>query len=732
MNPHTFRYVLMGAWALLIALLPFIVTSQLFFPYIVGKNLFFRAIVDIILVLWIASAIQYKELRPQWSWILGVFAGFTIWVGIADTVSINPLRSFWSNFERMEGYITILHLFALFLVSAASLTKNLWYKLIGWSVIISGIAWLQGMVEHFKNPVFRIDGSFGNATYFAAYALLHVFFAALLAMRYRTHRYLWITLAICNASTIFYTGTRGALIGLIGGIGLAAILYVVCEWKNTKVRNISVGIIGLIVACVAILGLVKDTKIITSSPVLYRFSELSHYVVTLDFKGLFETAGRSRVAIWDIAWEGVKERPLLGWGQDNFIHVFSKYYDPGIFDQEQWFDRTHNVFFDWLIAAGFIGLLGYVGIFAAMLWCLWRSDAFELQEKIIFTGLCGAYFIHTFFVFDNITTYIFIMLILAYVHSGTQKAWQEDRRAKVRPVPYLASAGWIVALIVACGINIPVYATGSNLLEGLKYSHGDGTEPPNDTMISQSHVYFQKALAGSDFAKVEIREQLVDASYRVRNSAAATSTKAEFVRITTEQVEQNIIERPYDARAHYFAGIYYGSLGNNERAAMALESALAASPRKQTMMFALADVYRRMNRMSEALELYKQAFELAPRFVEPRLRYAQMLLSLDRVSEANELLREVSDDMLADKRYVNLLLAINRYDIVVTIFENEHRINPGHIPTRISLAAAYVEVGRNNDAIALLETISRDVPQSKSQIDFFISEIRAGRNPVQR
>jgi hypothetical protein len=51
-----------------------------------------------------------------------------------------------------------------------------------------------------------------------------------------------------------------------------------------------------------------------------------------------------------MALKGIAERPVLGWGQENFNYVFNKYYNPQMFGQEEWFDRTHNVVLDWLIA----------------------------------------------------------------------------------------------------------------------------------------------------------------------------------------------------------------------------------------------------------------------------------------------------------------------------------------------------------------------------------------------
>ena len=61
-----------------------------------------------------------------------------------------------------------------------------------------------------------------------------------------------------------------------------------------------------------------------------------------------------------MSWQGVKEHPILGWGQENYIVLFNKYYDPKMYQQEPWFDRSHNVFFDWLVSGGILALLAYL------------------------------------------------------------------------------------------------------------------------------------------------------------------------------------------------------------------------------------------------------------------------------------------------------------------------------------------------------------------------------------
>ena len=89
--------------------------------------------------------------------------------------------------------------------------------------------------------------------------------------------------------------------------------------------------------------------------------------------------------IWQMSWEGFKERPIFGWGQENFLYVFAKHYNPKMWNQEPWFDRSHDVFFDWLVAGGAVGLLTYLSMFAALIYTLWwkRKHHFSVLERAV-------------------------------------------------------------------------------------------------------------------------------------------------------------------------------------------------------------------------------------------------------------------------------------------------------------------------------------------------------------
>jgi O-antigen ligase len=334
------------------------------------------------------------------------------------------MKSLWSNYERMEGFVLIAHL-ALYYVVASGMfhTKEWWNRFWNTSIIAStlisgyGILQLAGLATINQGGV-RLDATFGNASYLAIYIVFHMFLSASFFLNAKEKMWQWIYggLFVVQGIILYFTATRGAILGFIGG---ALITVGIIAWKERaypKVRKIALGLGLSVVLLIAIFIGVKNTSFVQKSPVLSRFATLS----------LSEIKTQGRYFVWPMAIEGFKERPLLGWGQENFNYVFNKNYNPLMYAQEQWFDRTHNVVLDWLIAGGILGFLSYLSLYGALLYFMWKKSDFSLEEKAVFTGFIAAYFFHNFFVFDNLISYIIFFYLLAYVHGRTvhQSVWE--------------------------------------------------------------------------------------------------------------------------------------------------------------------------------------------------------------------------------------------------------------------------------------------------------------------
>ena len=184
---HYTTYLRWGALsALFLALfVPFILAAgswgvpNLFFPYITGKNFAFRILIELAFLCYILLALKEPKYRPRASLIMWAVLAFVAWMAVATALSVDPIKSFWSNFERMEGYIGLLHLFLWFVVAGAVLTaENLWDRFLNTSIAAASLQGLWALMQFMgvfaisTQSGARADTTFGNATYLAGYLLI--------------------------------------------------------------------------------------------------------------------------------------------------------------------------------------------------------------------------------------------------------------------------------------------------------------------------------------------------------------------------------------------------------------------------------------------------------------------------------------------------------------------------------------------------------------------------------
>ena len=716
MNRYLRYALLTGIFA--VPFLSFIVTPSLFFPFITGKNFAFRALVEIMLALWAILALRDASYRPRLSAISAAFAAFLVTMGISTVLAENPFKSFWSNFERMEGYITLLHLGAYFLVLSAVLNREaLWERWFQTSlaanVAMGGYALLQyfGKAD-ISQSADRLDGTFGNATYFAVYALFHIFIAAFLFLRHRGApllRYAYGAAALLNLFVLYNTGTRGSMLGLIAGIGLTGLLIALFERENRILRRVAIGAIAAILVLVGAFFLFKDTALVRESTVLSRFATIS----------LTEGTVKARFLVWNMAFQGFKENPVFGWGQENFNYVFNKYYDPKMYDQEQWFDRTHNVFFDWLIAGGILGLLGYLALFAAALYILFRRMDIPFTERAVLAGMLAAYFVHNLFVFDNLVSYLYFVAFLAYFHGRSRPASSAHAAAPETGYRFQVAVT-VIALATLSSLyffNVRPILASNYLIKAIS-SQGDA---------AVNLGYFKKALAYGSLGDQEIREQLSQGTTALRNANIALPVKQEFFELSRSEYVKMIDEAPNDARHPLFLGALLNNYGLHAEAAPYLERAHALSPRKQTILFEIGSNHLNARDFPKAVAAFREAFELNPGFRDARIIYAMGLIYAGDNASATALLNEgFGTALVADDRLIKAYGDTKQYGKMLELVRLRIERNPD-AQGYLTLAAAYCQASQGANAIAALRKLIEIAPSYKDQANYYITEIQAGR-----
>jgi O-antigen ligase len=539
--------------------IPLYVANPLFFPFITGKAFAFRIIVEVIFAIWLILILREKgtsaygtdsSVVPRVNLITIFVTAFTFIALVADLAGMNPLRSIWSNSERMEGWMTIIHLWAYFIVLSSvfgvgeELRKN-WHRFLNVTIIAGTITAIYGLFQYFgwaqiHQGSSRIDASLGNSAYMAVYMLIHVFISAYFAIvnfpKNKILFYIYSILSILFSFILFQTATRGTIIGWVTGIIVACFIYAVWGRKDKGQSNLSRGIAGgailLILVLTTVFYLNKNAEWIKNSEVLSRLASIS----------IKDTRTQARGYIWPMALDGSFETiktSLIGWGQENFNYVFNKNYNPKMWAHELWFDRAHNVYLDWLIAGGLLGLISYLLLYITSFVYIIKSNL-SLGQKSALIALLVGYSIHNVFVFDNQTSYVMFFTFLAFIYS-----LQPNRRLSIfkvsdKPITedYITIRDYIFVPIIVVLLLITLYfvnvrniQANVRLIDVLR-SCSNGGNP--------STKYFERALSlNQTTLNQEIREQLISCSINVILSDAINpKTKDEFFLLTKAEIDK--------------------------------------------------------------------------------------------------------------------------------------------------------------------------------------------------
>ncbi len=702
--------------------------GDLFFPFITGKNFFFRIAVEILFLLWVLAAVFDKNYRPKRSPLLFAVTLTLFILILAAIFGQNPYRSFWSNYERMEGLVGHIHLFLYFLILGSVFkTKKDWQRLFAVMLSVSLIITIYGLLQLFGKEAIhqgntRLDATFGNATYLAIFLIFHLFLTAIFMVWFRNlYARIGLGVLMCLELVIlFFTATRGAILGFLGGLAILAFLMVVFS-KNKKIKYFSASLILLFIVFIALFVRFKDIPFIKYNSVLGRFASIS----------IIETTTESRFTIWGMSWQGFQEHPVLGWGPENYNLVFNKYYEPKLWKQEPWFDRSHDIVFDWLISAGILGFLAYAGIFGAALYLLWRgyrNGRFSLFESAALTSLFAAYCVHNLFVFDNLTSYFMFFSVLAYIHVfGTEKVQKEQKKSEeIGFAGYLAvTAVFLVVLFSLYFLNLKPLLASTKLIETLGLAQQGR---PIDAVIKN----FDQIFAYGTFGTGEAREQL--GSYASNVSGAQNISPEDKEKILakaiTEMKKQAEATGNKDMRYLVFLSGLYSRAGKHEDALDVAERAIQLSPGKQTLYFMKADALISSNQVAEATEALKTAYDLDPSFPDVVKNLAMIYIFSGEKEKGDDILiKKFGTTTIADNRLINAYAKIGYYakvrDIWLLIMESE----PGNAQYHVNLAATYLQLKDREKSILELQRAAELSPDFKKQADYYINEIRAGRNP---
>ena len=755
--------------------------SGLFFPFISGKNLIFRFLVEIAFAGWVILALKDASYRIdiKKTPLTIAYIAFIAVLLVADIFGVDRERSLWSNFERMEGFVGHIHLFAYFFVLSAMLpTLKDWQKMWKWfiaaDILILGYAAGQLMgakgtffAEKFPemaawfSPRFqihmsenRLDATIGNSAYFAVFCLIFVFISALLwsqkdeakktwfyivafllnlsgfylsiesansalaftvlakfvipvvllldILMYKTRKMEWPwfypVIIFLNIMGVLYSGTRGTMIGLMFG-GLATLALF--AWKEKgKTRNLFISLVVVSMILVSSIFVFKNSNIVKSSTILSRIATISPNDVT----------GSSRLSMWKISYEAWLERPLLGYGQDNFSYIFARKFLPEkMCNLEPWYDRSHDVFFDWLVAGGILGLLTYLSLYGVALWLMWRKEnQVPLREKAILTGAIIGYFIHNIFVFDNLTSYILFAALLAYIVVRTQgdnahghgKAFFDDESMNYIWIPLVG----IMLLVAQYYVNYRPFLVNKLVIEGMSINQYAQTMSLADAVKKQKNA-FVDAIAMNTLGSEEAREQFLQMGVRMAqvklpegtpeaDKQAAMAAINEEIQAIKDDIKASYDEHKDDVRMLSIYGMFYNGIGDAAEGEKIFTSAIGIAPNKQLLSFDLTRSYLMQQKFAQAYDTSRKVYDLSITCNDAQKWLMLSAAYAGKYKEARAYVIEKGQTVPFDSDVLNVI----------------------------------VSTGQTKLAVELLIELRKEKPELASQVDEYIKQL-VGQNP---
>ncbi len=723
MNTSKILYKFVSIGLFIVPFITFFVSKTMLFPFITGKGFIFRILVEILFAFWIILALKDPVYRPKLNKLSLSIIIFGVVMFVADIFGENPYKSIWSNYERMEGFVLLIHLIAYyFVLTSTFVTDKIWDYFWNINLFASFLMSCYGMAQIFGLIVInqggvRVDGRLGNATYLAIYLAFNIFIGIWMLYKNnknKIYKYLYLISILLNLFVLYFTATRGAIIGLFLGVIVSSLFIIFFYKENLIYKKIAKYFILAVVALFLIFISIRNSNFVKNSPVLSRFSSIS----TTEIKS------QGRWFVWPMAISGFKERPILGWGQENFNYVFNKNYDPRMYSQEQWFDRTHNVILDWLIAGGLLGLLSYLSIFVFSLIFLIKKTDLDVVEKSIFIGLFIAYFFHNLFVFDNLISYIMFFSVIAFINRKSIKDMVSDYKVFNDELINYGIAPFVVVVIslTIYFVNIPAMLQSKSVIKAITSNSVNGVK--NYPNISDNLKYIKQAFAYNSFGTPEVLEQAVNLSSEVAQMNISNDIKQQFINLSYQEAKKQTEKTPNDVRYLFLYASFLNRFGMYDEAISVIEKALKISSKKPGIYLELGSIYLGKGDVNKALDIFKQAYEIEPRSKESLTVYTVASIYTGRQDIFTKLAQSITEeDFLTDNRFLKAFVDVKNYNVAIGILEKRLQINPESYDNMLSLAAVYSEAGNKNKAIEILKKIIEKKPEFKEQGEFYIKQL---------
>ena len=467
--------VLIRAGIALAILTPLVVTPETLHPFVVGKAVYSRSVIEVTFALWTLLALARPAWRPPASMVLLLLGAGLAVAALAGWFGASPQRSLWSTYARMQGVVDLAHWFALALVLASMVrTPEHLRALLNANLAVGVLVALVAVASYYRLPVPllglipeehypRVAATLGNPTFLGG----HMAVIVLLAWGFFLQSFVpapdrpgrraaaasgaagpgpdaaawaarscWAATGTLALWALSLSGSMGAMAGVAAGAGCVAFAYGLLA-RERRSRLATLTVLGVLAAGALAGAWLLATEHIepsivagTSSPAAGQSGKsagAAPEVAAEHTNPLLHrvTSGRrvgnalgKRLDLWQAGIKGFAERPILGWGTENFIVPFGRH-TSGWGGTTLAQDRAHSQLVEEAATRGVAGLVAYLALWTCtFLVAVRAARVAAVRERTLILFVAGAlagHFVHAQTLFGTATSSLQHVLLLAFV-----------------------------------------------------------------------------------------------------------------------------------------------------------------------------------------------------------------------------------------------------------------------------------------------------------------------------
>ena len=762
------RWVYLVGFFLILAL-PLLNLPPWFSPPDWGKTIIFRIVLSILIFLFIyqllfsknsafstavGNVIQKRNRAFGPFWVLiALFVVFSL----VTVFSLDRNFSLWGSPHRSGGFVNFAFYIIFAVLAFLILRKSDWQKIWDFAILIGIFVSIIAIFQQFGliSKIFipfesRAPSTIGGPIFLAIYLLLLSFLAlsfGIKEVKLWKKIFYFLSLLLFIFVAVFITQTRAVIIGYFIGFLFFILFY--------PTKKFWIFLVLKLLALIVLLSGIYGIYFVNTQTELPQFIQKNKFLNGVTARLSIEVGlADSRISGWKVALQALKDRPILGYGPENFAIGFDKYYDPSLPGIEKmpgavtsWWDRAHNFIFDIGMTAGVLALIIYLSLFWVLFYGLQKLKKKWPEESVICHGIQAtflAYLVANFFSFDTFSSYLISFLLIGYslhlinYNPNAPNSYPNAPNAANKKMPgtFLGKlAKYRGIIIFLCFVLLVWFVWDFNIkpfqinkeikIARSQSKNGDYTEAiKRMENLLNSHTFLDSYLR---LNYIDIINECLEKS--------TEQTQIFLVQKARQILKENVKIQPYYTRNWLLLGNYTnvliekGQKDLKDEANNYFAKANQLSPKRQEVFIGWIKTDFLTGDYLRAKEKAQICLDLNPELVDCWWLMALINAHLDKTEEAQENIK-----IAAQKGYptnsedsflqlARVYTETKNYKELIKIYQDLLIMKPLNPQYHAFLAFAYREIGDFENAKKEALKVMELQPEAKAEVEMFLESL---------